>query len=82
MYTLSQRLDPRGGKADRAENEAKVRRELLYENWKDHFDNMSEERKKLYEPPASYDFPTENSNAFVLGAVSAPNEEGIPPCMA
>lgn len=48
---------PSGAKADRAENEAKVRRELLYENWKAHFNNMNEETKRLYEPPASYDFP-------------------------
>jgi ABC-type multidrug transport system ATPase subunit/Ca2+-binding EF-hand superfamily protein len=46
-----------GNKADRAENEAKVRRELLYENWKRHFSAMSEEQRKVYDPPKAYAYP-------------------------
>ena len=48
---------PSSNKADRAENEAKIRRELLFENWKNHFACLDLEEKKRYEPPEPYAFP-------------------------
>jgi ABC-type multidrug transport system ATPase subunit/Ca2+-binding EF-hand superfamily protein len=48
---------PSSNKADRAENEAKIRRELLYESWRDHFEYIGDETKKLFNPPEPYDFP-------------------------
>ena len=44
-------------KADRAEKEAKFRRERLFENWKTHFKCLDLEGKKRYEAPEPFAFP-------------------------
>ena len=49
---------PSSNKADGAENEAKIRRELLYENWKNYFSCLDLEGRKRYEPPEPYAFPS------------------------
>ena len=48
---------PSSNKAERADIEAKLRRELLYENWKHHFEGLDMDGKKRYEPPEPYAFP-------------------------
>ena len=48
---------PSSNKADRADVEAKLRRELLFENWKRHFKCLDMDGKKRYEPPEPYAFP-------------------------
>ena len=48
---------PSSNKVDRVEREAKIRRDRLFENWKNHFKHLDLESKKRYEPPEPYAFP-------------------------
>mmetsp|Transcript_20466 Transcript_20466/g.33924 ORF Transcript_20466/g.33924 Transcript_20466/m.33924 type:complete len:1212 (+) Transcript_20466:224-3859(+) len=40
-----------------AESAAKLRRELLYASWNDHFEHADDESRKKYDPPTPYDPP-------------------------
>lgn len=54
------------GAADVVEDEAgkaKARREVLYDKWRHHFKNLSEEQKEQYTAPEPYDLPAKVEKA-------------------
>jgi ABC-type multidrug transport system ATPase subunit/aryl carrier-like protein len=42
---------------DKVGDEAKLRRELLYDSWEEHFESLEEEEMQMYQPPESSELP-------------------------